>query len=237
MKRRSLLKAVAAAAPAIAFPDFLLFQASAHDPAPPASPDVHIVGPNQDRFGKAHSLGFSTFYFKVTGAETAGRIFLMEHEQMIPGGPILHLHPQPGGSGSTLSRRGSLQDRRPAATSSRGRIRARPTQRSPHLLRRRPNSRSHAYRLLSPPAKWSSTSSTKATPTHPGAALDSMKSSTSARPLSGSPEANPPIRPHSSKRRQCPQPSGTPGDPQQPAPLRRSSPAETILPTRLHATV
>ena len=92
MKRRSLLKAVAAAVPAVAFPDFLLSQASTHDPSPPNSPELHIVGPAQDRFGKPHSLGFSTFYFKVTAAETAGRIFLMEHEQMIPGGPNLHLH-------------------------------------------------------------------------------------------------------------------------------------------------
>jgi mannose-6-phosphate isomerase-like protein (cupin superfamily) len=91
MKRRSLLRAVASAVPAVAFPDFLLSQTNLHEPAPPGSDGLHIVGPAQDRLGKPHSLGFSTFYFKVTGTETAGRLFLMEHEQMKPGGPNLHL--------------------------------------------------------------------------------------------------------------------------------------------------
>lgn len=93
MRRRSFLRAVASVAPAAAVPDLLIAQMNAQAPAPLGSNELHVLGSGEDRFGKSHSLGFSTFFFKVTTAETGGRLFLMEHQQMKPGGgPNLHLH-------------------------------------------------------------------------------------------------------------------------------------------------
>ena len=59
---------------------------------PVGAGELHVVGAGEDRFGHDHSLGFSRFCFKVSGAETEGRLFLMEHQHMTPGGPNLHLH-------------------------------------------------------------------------------------------------------------------------------------------------
>jgi len=93
VKRRSFLSSVASVVPAVALPDLLIGQAFALAPAPLDLSELHIVGSSEDRGGHSHSLGFSTFFFKVTSAETGGRIFLMEHQQMkAGGGPNLHLH-------------------------------------------------------------------------------------------------------------------------------------------------
>ncbi|HSY36891.1 MAG TPA: cupin domain-containing protein [Acidobacteriaceae bacterium] len=93
MKRRSFLKGAAAVMPAVAVPEWLLAQALGQAAAAPGAGELHLVGASDDRFGHPHSLGFSTFYFKVSGAETGGRLFLMEHQQMkAGGGPNLHLH-------------------------------------------------------------------------------------------------------------------------------------------------
>lgn len=93
MKRRSFLTAVASAVPAVAIPDLFIEHAHAQAASPSGSNELHVLGSREDRLGKPRSLGFSTFFFKVTGAETAGRLFLMEHQQMKPGGgPNLHLH-------------------------------------------------------------------------------------------------------------------------------------------------
>jgi len=93
MKRRSFLKGAAAVVPAAmvpaaAVPEFLPGRAA----EVPGSSELHVVGAGEDRYGGSHTLGFSTFYFKVSGAETGGRMFLMEHQKMTPGGPNLHLH-------------------------------------------------------------------------------------------------------------------------------------------------
>ena len=96
MKRRSFLTAVASVVPAVAVSDLSIAQAHAQAPAPPDSREPHVVGSGEDRSGKSHSLGFSTILFKVTAAETEGQLFLMEHQQMKPGGsPNLHLHLNP----------------------------------------------------------------------------------------------------------------------------------------------
>ena len=92
MQRRSFFKGVAAAAPAAAVIDLSVGRAFAQGLASQASKGLQIVGPAQDRFGHSHSLGFSTFYFKVGGSETGGGLFLMEHRNMVQGGPDLHMH-------------------------------------------------------------------------------------------------------------------------------------------------
>ena len=89
MRRRSFLRAVASFMPVVVIPESLVAQA----PTPPGTGELHVVGSGEDRSGKSHSVGFSTILFKVTTAETQGRVFLMEHQQMKPNaGPNLHLH-------------------------------------------------------------------------------------------------------------------------------------------------
>lgn len=87
MKRRSFLRGAAAALPAASFSALSLGQlASAQLPD-----DPHLVGSGQDRLGETHSLGFSTILFKVLPRETAGNLFVIEHQHLLKGGPPLHL--------------------------------------------------------------------------------------------------------------------------------------------------
>ncbi len=88
MKRRSFLKATAALLPAAGLKEFALAQAS----AAPASQEIHVVGSGQDRFGESHSRGFSTILFKVASRDTGGGLFIIEHANLVTGGPPLHLH-------------------------------------------------------------------------------------------------------------------------------------------------
>lgn len=92
MQRRSFLKTFAAAAPAAGLQSFLANQARAQIPASPPQAMLHVVGAGEDRFGEHHSLGFSSILFKVPTSETAGGLFVMEHTNLLPGGPALHLH-------------------------------------------------------------------------------------------------------------------------------------------------
>jgi hypothetical protein len=55
MKRRSFLKAAAAAAPAAGLHAFLATQARAQTPASPPPSSLHVVGAGEDRFGHPHS--------------------------------------------------------------------------------------------------------------------------------------------------------------------------------------
>lgn len=87
MKRRSFLRSAAALVPA-GLESFALAQAS----APVTAADVHLVPAGQDRFGEAHSRGFSSMLFKVVPRETNGGLFIIEHANMIKGGPPLHCH-------------------------------------------------------------------------------------------------------------------------------------------------
>jgi mannose-6-phosphate isomerase-like protein (cupin superfamily) len=88
MKRRSFLKATAALLPAAGIRNFALDQAAAvSSPA-----EIHVVGSGQDRFGESHSLGFSSILFKVATRDTNGEVFVIEHENLIKGGPPLHFH-------------------------------------------------------------------------------------------------------------------------------------------------
>lgn len=87
-ERRSFLKAVASVAPVAALHNLLGQVASIQRPA-----SLHAVGAGQDRFGHPHTLGFSSFAFKVAADETRGGLFIIEHRNLMPGGPALHLHP------------------------------------------------------------------------------------------------------------------------------------------------
>ena len=89
MKRRSFLRTVAALLPAAGLPEFAL----AHSPAAPSSEQVHVVGAGQDCFGEVHSRGFSQILFKVPSRETGGGLFIIEHINLVKGGPPFHLHP------------------------------------------------------------------------------------------------------------------------------------------------
>ena len=88
MHRRSFLKAATAAVPA-GLHDFLAAQSSQ---APSTSPELHVVSAGGDLNGHPHTMGFSSILFKVSGSETGGRVFIIEHTHLMPGGPPLHLH-------------------------------------------------------------------------------------------------------------------------------------------------
>jgi len=92
MRRRSFLKALAAAAPAAGMQNFLLTHAFAQSPGSTPSGALHMVPAGEDYSGHPHSLGFSSILFKVPTAQTAGGLFMIEHMHLLPGGPALHLH-------------------------------------------------------------------------------------------------------------------------------------------------
>jgi mannose-6-phosphate isomerase-like protein (cupin superfamily) len=88
MQRRLFLKGAAAALPAAGMKNFVLGQA---EPArAKGGPDV--VGAGEDRFGETHSLGYSTILFKAVPRETSGSLLMIEHKNLIKGGPPMHLH-------------------------------------------------------------------------------------------------------------------------------------------------
>jgi mannose-6-phosphate isomerase-like protein (cupin superfamily) len=88
MKRRSFLKATAALLPAAGFKDFAFGQAA----VVPTTDTVHVVGAGQDRFAESRSRGFSSILFKVMPRDTGGGLFIIEHINLVKGGPPLHLH-------------------------------------------------------------------------------------------------------------------------------------------------
>jgi len=90
MQRRAFVKAAVSIPPVAVLETFLSAHARGQAPS---SPDLHVVGAGEDRFGKTHSLGFSTLAFKVGTEETAGGLFMIEHRHLTPGGPPLHMHP------------------------------------------------------------------------------------------------------------------------------------------------
>ena len=88
MKRRSFLKAAAAAFPIAGLNVMAHGQA---DVAPTAG-GVHAVGAGQDRLGETHSLGFSTILFKVLPRDSGSGLFVIEHKGLGHGGPPVHFH-------------------------------------------------------------------------------------------------------------------------------------------------
>jgi mannose-6-phosphate isomerase-like protein (cupin superfamily) len=87
MKRRSFLQSTAAV-----FPLSWLERAGWAGLIGDSAPQAHVVPAEQDRLGEHHGLGYSTMTFKVLPRETAGGLFLIEHEHLQGGGPPLHLH-------------------------------------------------------------------------------------------------------------------------------------------------
>ncbi|UWZ82209.1 cupin domain-containing protein [Occallatibacter riparius] len=96
MRRRSFLRAAAAAAPAAALSNLMAHSAFAGQVTASggaaAGLELHPVSAGEDRFGALHSLGFSELAFKVGTQETAGNLFMIEHRNLVPGGPPLHMH-------------------------------------------------------------------------------------------------------------------------------------------------
>ncbi|HTZ58030.1 MAG TPA: cupin domain-containing protein [Acidobacteriaceae bacterium] len=89
MRRRAFLHA----APAAAITSLFAIPAFANQAsASVSSPELHPVAAGEDRFGSLHSLGFSELAFKVGTQETGGNLFMIEHRNLKPGGPPLHLH-------------------------------------------------------------------------------------------------------------------------------------------------
>jgi mannose-6-phosphate isomerase-like protein (cupin superfamily) len=87
MKRRSFLKSAAATFP-IALAQHFTLAAQSNPPLKQA----HLVPAGQDIDNESRSLGFSHIAFKTLSQETGGNLFLIEHSNLLPGGPPLHLH-------------------------------------------------------------------------------------------------------------------------------------------------
>lgn len=93
MQRRSFLRVATWAAPTAVLTNLFVSPAITSQPAPvPQTPELHPVGAGQDRFGNLHSLGFSDLAFKVGTQETGSNLFVIEHRNLKPGGPPMHLH-------------------------------------------------------------------------------------------------------------------------------------------------
>ena len=92
MKRRTFLRAAAAVIPAAGLHGLLESQVQGQVAVSPRAAELHVVGAGEDRFGQYHSMGISHLLFKVSGNETGGGMFVVEHLHLTPGGPALHLH-------------------------------------------------------------------------------------------------------------------------------------------------
>lgn len=90
MNRRRFVQSAGMAA---ALP-LALAQRSAHADQPTASTAKagRVLPAGQDISGVPRTLGFSNIAFKVSTKETAGNLFVLQHTNMTPGGPSLHLH-------------------------------------------------------------------------------------------------------------------------------------------------
>jgi quercetin dioxygenase-like cupin family protein len=88
LKRRNFLKSAASAFPIALTQPFALATESSGTPLK----EAHLVPAGQDLDGEARSLGFSHIAFKTSTQETGGNLFLIEHSNLLPGGPPLHLH-------------------------------------------------------------------------------------------------------------------------------------------------
>lgn len=60
---------------------------------PRGQADSRVVPADTDRSNQTHTLGFSKMLFKVSSADTNGELFIMEHENLVRGGPYRHVHP------------------------------------------------------------------------------------------------------------------------------------------------
>ena len=86
MRRRTFVRN------AVAFPFAWETLSAAAGAESDVKPAVGVVEAGQDRLHEAHSLGFSTILFKVLTRETSGSLFVIEHKNLLKGGPPLHVH-------------------------------------------------------------------------------------------------------------------------------------------------
>ncbi|MEO7028150.1 MAG: cupin domain-containing protein [Acidobacteriaceae bacterium] len=82
MKRRDFVKIGMLSTPSI-----MLGQISS------GQADSRVVPADTDRSNETHTLGYSKMLFKVSSADTNGELFIMEHENLVRGGPYRHVHP------------------------------------------------------------------------------------------------------------------------------------------------
>ncbi|MFC5864426.1 cupin domain-containing protein [Acidicapsa dinghuensis] len=90
MNRRRFVQSAALAAASPFLPDQPAAQAEPS--ATSLTKEGRVLPAGQDIFGVTRSLGFSHLAFKVSGTETNGNLFVLQHTGMTPGGPPLHLH-------------------------------------------------------------------------------------------------------------------------------------------------
>jgi hypothetical protein len=97
MKRRDFVKSAAYLVPATGLPaaGFEAFALGQSAALPPTG-GIHPVNAGQDRFGETHSLGYSTILFKAVPGETNGGLLMIEHKNLMKGGPPRHLHSASG---------------------------------------------------------------------------------------------------------------------------------------------
>ncbi|RSL16855.1 cupin domain [Edaphobacter aggregans] len=88
MKRRNFLKSAASTFPLALTQPFALAVASNDIPLK----EAHVVPAGQDIFGENRTLGFSRISFKTSTHDTGGDLLVVEHNNLLPGGPPLHLH-------------------------------------------------------------------------------------------------------------------------------------------------
>ena len=88
MKRRNFLKSAASTFPLALTQPFALAATSTDIPLK----EAHLVPAGQDIFGENRTLGFSRISFKTSTQETGGDLFIIEHNNLLAGGPSLHLH-------------------------------------------------------------------------------------------------------------------------------------------------
>jgi quercetin dioxygenase-like cupin family protein len=88
LKRRSFLMSAAAFLPVAGFDPMAL----AGIPGVDASKPGEVIGAGKDRLGETHSRGYSSILFKVLPRETGNGLFVIEHMNLVNGGPPLHKH-------------------------------------------------------------------------------------------------------------------------------------------------
>jgi quercetin dioxygenase-like cupin family protein len=88
MKRRDFLKSATAFLPAAGLDPMAL----ARLPGADAPHETMVIGAGKDRLGESHSRGYSSILFKVLPRETSNGLFVIEHMNLVNGGPPLHRH-------------------------------------------------------------------------------------------------------------------------------------------------
>src|SRR5579863_6282948 len=90
VERREFVRGLGAI-PLVALPAAAVVLAGAQERNAPGK--AEFVAAGKDRAGAPVAMGFSSLGFKVSGQQTDGRVFLMEHVGLAKGGgPPRHFH-------------------------------------------------------------------------------------------------------------------------------------------------